>query len=170
MAGMFVGEYTFKVDGKGRMSIPADYRRELEACDLQRPNENRPRIAIVATPNKSHLECHSYDDFRRMAADIANMDRGSMQRRILERMVLGATTFVEVEPDGRLVLPQKLREKIGLSSEALFLGQGETFTIWNPETFAAEDQAQIDGWLEEMPADFDVYSLLGAAKTPPAGG
>ncbi|WP_126976123.1 division/cell wall cluster transcriptional repressor MraZ [Frigidibacter oleivorans] len=161
MAGMFIGEYTFKVDGKGRMSIPADYRRELEQNDPDWTEGLRPKIAVVyGGPKQSYLECHTAGDFKALAAEIAAMERGSMERRILERMVLGAAVMTEIDPDGRLVLPQRLREKIALDGEAKFIGGGQTFQIWKPETFEAEDQARIDSWLGDRDDDFDIYSLL----------
>lgn len=161
MAGMFIGEYTFKVDSKGRMSIPADYRRELEQNDATWSEGQRQKITVVYGPAKqTYLECYTADDFRKVAQDIAAMPRGSMERRILERLVLGAAFQTEIDPDGRLVLPQKIREKIGLETEAKYIGGGETFQIWKPETFEIEDQARNDAWLEQFPEDFDVLTLL----------
>ncbi|MGH1329882.1 MAG: division/cell wall cluster transcriptional repressor MraZ [Paracoccaceae bacterium] len=161
MAGMFIGEYTFKVDAKGRMSIPALFRRELEEGDASACDTNRPKLVIVyGNAKKKFLEVYTAEAFRKVAADIGNMPRGTQDRRMLERFVLGMSHPTEVDADGRLVLPQKLREKIALDKEAFFIGAGETFQIWKPETFDTENAATTDAWLDEMPDDFDPLSLL----------
>lgn len=161
MAGMFIGEYTFKVDAKGRMSIPALFRRELEEGDPGARETQRPKLVIVyGNDRKKFLEVYTADAFRRVAADINAMQRGTQERRMLERFVLGMSHPTEVDVDGRLVLPQKLREKIDLSGEAYFIGAGETFQIWKPETFEAENATTTDAWLDAYPDDFDPLSLL----------
>ncbi|WP_406721678.1 MULTISPECIES: division/cell wall cluster transcriptional repressor MraZ [Thioclava] len=160
---MFIGEYTFKVDSKGRMSIPAAYRQELADGDPSRPNQDRPRMVIVyGADNQKMLTVYTQSAFEALAADIAALPRGSKNRTILQRMVLSKSQPLEIDPDGRMVLPAFLREKIGLENEAYFAGVGETFEIWKPETFEDADQANVDQWIDEMGDDFDPLSLLGA--------
>ena len=161
MAGMFIGEHTFKVDGKGRVSIPADFRRELEEGDPLASQSGRPRMVIVYGHDKQkQLIVHTYDGYRRLAADIAALPRGSERRKIMERMILNRAKPTEVDNDGRLVLPQALRDKIALDGTAYFAGMGETFEIWEPETHEAVDAAVSEKWLEEQGEDFDPLSLL----------
>ncbi len=163
MAGMFIGEYTFKVDSKGRVSIPALFRRELEEGDPQRPNVDRPRMVIVfGSDSQKMLQVYTQTAFETLAADIAAMPRGSKNRVMLQRLVLSKSHPTEVDPDGRLVLPAALRTKIALEGEAKFTGVGETFEIWKPETFDAVDAAQTETWVEEQGEDFDPLSLLYA--------
>jgi len=161
VAGMFIGEHTFKVDGKGRVSIPADFRRELEEGDPLAAQSGRPRMVIVYGHDKQkQLIVHTYDGYRRLAADIAALPRGSEKRKIMERMILNRARPTEVDADGRLVLPQPLRDKIELEGTAYFAGLGETFEIWKPEAHAAVDAAVTEKWLEEQGDDFDPLSLL----------
>jgi MraZ protein len=65
-----------------------------------------------------------------------------------------------VDEDGRIVLPQKLREKIDLDETAFFIASGDRFQIWKPETYAAEEEARTEAWLDEKGPDFDPMSLL----------
>ncbi|KEO61557.1 hypothetical protein DT23_00900 [Thioclava indica] len=163
MAGMFIGEYTFKVDSKGRVSIPALFRRELEEGDPQRPNAERPRMVIVfGADSQKMLQVYTQTAFEALAADIAALPRGSKNRAMLQRVVLSKSHPTEVDPDGRLVLPAALRTKIALEGEAKFAGVGETFEIWKPETFDAVDAAQTEAWVEDQGEDFDPLSLLYA--------
>ena len=57
------------------------------------------------------------------------------------------------------MLPAKLRQKIGIDKEAYFIAAGDTFQIWNPETYEA-DQQKTDAWLEGQPEDFDPLAFL----------
>ncbi|WP_043871839.1 division/cell wall cluster transcriptional repressor MraZ [Celeribacter indicus] len=158
---MFIGEHTFKVDGKGRVSIPADFRRELELGDPLASETGRPRMVIVYGPEKQqHLTVYTYEGYKALAGDIARLPRGSQKRKIMERMILNRARPTEVDNDGRLVLPQMLRDKIGLENTAYFAGLGETFEIWKPEVHEAQDEALDDRIFEEFGEDFDPLSLL----------
>lgn len=158
---MFIGEHTFKVDGKGRVSIPADFRRELEEGDPLASQSGRPRMVIVYGHDaQKQLQVYTYNDYRALAAEIAQMPRGSKQRKIMQSLILNKARPTEVDSDGRLVLPQALRDKIGLESTAYFGGMGETFEIWKPEVFEANTASVTDTWLDEQGEDFDPLSLL----------
>jgi MraZ protein len=158
---MFIGEYTFKVDGKGRVSIPADFRRELEEGDPLASQTGRPRMVIVYGHDaQKQLQVYTYNDYRALAAEIAQMPRGSQRRKIMQSLILNKARPTEVDSDGRLVLPQALRDKIGLDGTAYFGGMGETFEIWKPETFEVTTASVTDAWLDEQGDDFDPLSLL----------
>ncbi|WP_085835964.1 division/cell wall cluster transcriptional repressor MraZ [Aquimixticola soesokkakensis] len=158
---MFIGEHTFKVDSKGRMSIPAPFRRELEEGDPNAAATGRPRMVIVyGADTQKMLQVYTQSAFEKLAADINALPRGTKRRVMLQRLILNKAQPTEVDPDGRLVIPAALRAKIGLENEAYFAGVGETFEIWKPETFRAEDDLNTDKWAEEMGEDFDPLSLL----------
>lgn len=161
MAGMFIGEYTFKVDGKGRVSIPALFRRELEDGDPAASTTGRPRMVIVyGADGQKMLRVYSHAGFQDLASAINARPRSDPRRAILQRLVLNKAHPTEIDPDGRLVLPAFLRDRLGLGAEAYFAGMGETFEIWNPETFQAEDAANVARLTAELGADFDPLSLL----------
>jgi len=64
-----------------------------------------------------------------------------------------------VDETGRIVLPAKLRAKIDLDEAAYFIATGDTFQIWKPETFEA-DEAKFEALLDQYPEDFDPLVLL----------
>lgn len=163
MARVFRGEGLHKVDGKGRVSIPALFRRVLEAGDPDWTEGLNPNIVIVyGDHRRKYLECYTMDAIAEVDERIAKMPRGSTPRRMLEHMFNGQSHPTSVDETGRLVLPAKLRAKIGLEGEAYFIATGDTFQIWNPETFDAEQRTRTEAWLEEMPEDFDPLTLLPA--------
>ena len=161
MARVFRGEGHHKVDGKGRVSIPALFRRVLEAGDPDWTEGLNPNLVIVyGDHRRKYLECYTMQAIEEVDARIARMQRGSIERRMLELMFNGQSVPTSVDETGRLVLPAKLRTKIGLESEAYFIATGDTFQIWKPETFDAIEKARTEAWLENQPDDFDPLTLL----------
>ncbi len=161
MAGMFIGEHTFKVDGKGRVSIPADFRHELSEGDPLAATSGRPRMVIVyGHTSQKQLIVYTFDGFKALAEEIRALPRGSKRRKIMERMILNLARTTELDSDGRFVLPQMLRDKISLDGTAYFAGMGETFEIWKPETFDDENAQFAEDWIEEMGPGADPLALL----------
>ncbi len=165
MARRFRGESHHKVDAKGRVSIPALFRRVLEAGDPDWQSGQRPQLIIVyGDQRRNYLECYTIEAIDEVDRKIDKMPRGTVERRMLERMIHGQSLPTEVDGDGRLVLPQKLREKIGLGKEAFFIASGDTFQIWKPDTYETSEMAKTEAWMDSLPDDFDPLSLLDNPK------
>ncbi|WP_171209806.1 MULTISPECIES: division/cell wall cluster transcriptional repressor MraZ [unclassified Ruegeria] len=161
MARRFRGESHHKVDTKGRVSIPALFRRVLEASDPNWQPGGSPELVIVyGGPNRKFLECYSMEAIDEVDAKIDALPRGSTQRKMLQRMFHGQSFPTTVDETGRLVLPVKLRDKIGLEKEAFFIAAGDTFQIWKPEVYEAEAESDAEEWVEEYSEDFDPMQFL----------
>jgi MraZ protein len=161
----FRGESHHKVDGKGRVSIPALFRRVLEAGDPNWTEGLNPELVIVyGDHRRKYLECYTMEAIAEVDAKIAALPRGSMERKMLERMFHGQSYPTSVDETGRIVLPAKLRAKIEIEEEAFFIAAGDTFQIWKPETYETEELARAEAWLDELPEDFDPLIYLDRAK------
>ncbi len=161
MARVFRGSFPQKVDGKGRVSIPAPFRRVLEADDPDWKTGTRPKFVIVfGGPEMKYLECYSVTAINEVDARITMMQRGTDERRAAETLIYSQSLEAEVDEDGRIVLPQRLRDKIDLGPEAFFAGTADTFQIWKPETYEADAGARVNAVLNNLPAGHDVLSLL----------
>ncbi|KIN73096.1 division/cell wall cluster transcriptional repressor MraZ [Sulfitobacter guttiformis] len=161
MSRRFRGESQHKVDTKGRVSIPASFRRVLEASDPNWENGENPELVIVyGDHRRAYLECYTMAAIEEVDAKIDALPRGSMQRKMLQAMFNGQSFPTTVDETGRLVLPAKLRSKINLDNEAFFMGTGDTFQIWNPETYDTQERAKQEAWLNELPEDFDPMEFL----------
>ena len=166
MARRFRGESTQKVDNKGRVSLPASFRRVLAAGDPDWSDGHPANLVIVyGDHRRAYLECYTIEAIEEVDDKIAALPRGGAERRYLEKMFNGMSLETSVDTTGRLVLPKKLRDKIGLStdSEAYFIGSGDTFQIWKPETYEAEELSKTEAFLDELPDDFDPLSFLDGA-------
>ena len=159
------GESTHKVDAKGRVSIPASFRRVIEASDPGHTAGLNPELIIVyGDHRRSYLECYTIEAINEVDDQINALPRGSMERKMLQRLYHGQSHPTSVDETGRLVLPAKLREKIGLEGEAFFIAAGDTFQIWKPETYESEELAKTEDWLDQLPEDFDPLIFLDKAK------
>lgn len=155
----FRGEFTQRVDSKGRMSIPADFRRVLEDGDPRHPENPLPRMVVLYGPHlNGFLQAYTIDSMAEIEADIQKLPRGSDKRKHASRMILGKSWETEVDKDGRIVLPKDRREQIGLSGEAVMVAMGDHFEIWNAGTYAVE--AETDAFLSDQPEGFDPFTLV----------
>ncbi len=158
----FRGEFDQKVDGKGRMSIPADFRRVLEAGDPEFPeNSQNARVVVLYGEHlKNCLHAYTIDDMNEIEAAIKALPRGSASKKKASKLILSRSWETEIDRDGRIVLPKARREQIGLEGLATMSAMGDYFEIWNAATYEAEDGAEMSKFLAEMPDDFDPLSLL----------
>ncbi|MEM1268158.1 MAG: division/cell wall cluster transcriptional repressor MraZ [Pseudomonadota bacterium] len=164
MARRFRGEWVHKVDAKGRVSIPAPFRRALEAGDPDWRDGEQPGLVLVyGRRAKACLEGYSVRSMDEVDDMISDLPRYSREREALERMINTQSIQLQVDENGRIVLSSKLRARAGLDKEAVFAGMGDKFQIWDPEAYAA-DQAQVDDWLTHATDADDPFALLDRAR------
>ena len=168
MSESFRGELSQKVDSKARVSIPAAFRRVLEAGDPSCSVPPRPRVVMVyGDERRRFVECYSITEMKRVEALIARLPKGSPNRRLLERNLITLSATVEIDEDGRIVLPPRVRDKIGVTPadlaagfDAIFAGTLETFQIWKRDVYEAEIAAQTLSSVEELSGGLDMLALL----------
>jgi len=157
VARRFRGESTHKVDAKGRVSIPAAFRRVLEDGDPDWTEGLNPNLVIVyGDESRDFLEGYSMDAMEEVDEKIAKLPRGSKGRRRLERMFSGQAVPISVDETGRLVLAPKLRDKVGIENEAFFIASGDTFQIWQPDAFVKH----MESWNDDLEDGVDPLTLL----------
>ncbi len=159
----FTGEYVQKLDGKGRVSIPADFRRVLETGDPSWTDGLTASLYILYGDHlKEQLHVYTVEEFNAVAARIKSMPLGDPNRTRLSRLILGQSIRLDVDKDGRIVMPIRQRQKLGLTDgEVYFSGVGDHFEVWKADTFQATVSDRLSDWLADQPDDFDPLSLLG---------
>jgi MraZ protein len=140
---MFVGEYEYKVDNKGRLPLPPRFRKELEDGMVLTLG---PDNCIMAYPKA---------DWIKMTANQAPTNFLSTDKeRKINRFLFSNANEVSLDGQGRIALPSALREKCGISDSAVVNGLNTSFEIWNPaqreqERLTADEARQIMETLEE---------------------
>ncbi len=147
------------------MSIPAAFRRILEAEDPASAEFPRARVYMVyGGKHRNFVECYSKAGADALAAKIEAMELGSPARDRAERDLISRSVMVEIEPDGRIVLPAKVRAKMGFvgddlakGDEAAFAGFTNRFKLFRRDVYDAElaDEDDDDG--------VDPLALVGRA-------
>jgi MraZ protein len=163
----FMGESVHKVDQKGRVSVPVQFRRKLEADDPDFDRADNPTPAVVLIYGLHGgvcLEGYSMETFGELNESIARQGRFSAERTQLERIVNTKAYFTQVDESGRIVLPQRLREQIGVTDEAYFAGMGARFQIWSPAGYAAEEARMAES-LAEPGREQSLLGLLDGAPS-----
>jgi MraZ protein len=132
----FRGEHTFKVDTKGRVSVPAPFRRVIEAGDPDYTDGLRPQFILVyGGEEQNYLEGYTLEEAQRLEDKINRLPSSPLKRKLIFENITQSHD-AEIDPDGRLVLPARLRDKIGLDKEVVFMGNMATFRIWSTEAYA----------------------------------
>ena len=160
MIKRFRGEWANKVDTKGRVSIPASFRRVLEACDPDWIEGGFPSLVLVfGRKGSGCIEGYSIRSIQEVDDMISALPRYSKNREILERLLNSNSVQIQVDENGRIVLSSKLREMIGITGEALFAGMGEKFQIWNPTAYE-KNMEEIFDLIRNPDNEQNIFDLL----------
>ena len=160
----FRGESLHKVDNKGRVSIPAQFRRVLEEGDPDFKTGINPSCVLVHSQKaKKCLEGFSISSINEVDDLVSGLPRYSREREILERMLNAQSSYAQIDDNGRLVLSQKLRELINISIEAVFIGMGDKFQIWEPILYN-EDMQKIEREFEACDDSNNPFHLLQSSS------
>ena len=153
----FLSTFSGKLDGKGRLSVPAPFRGVLEA-------DGHPGLFVHQALDCPALECGGRRLLAGIDALIERFPPYSEARDLMATALLGGSETVKLDPEGRIVLPERFKAYAGISSEAVFVGLGEKFRIFEPTRFAAHlDEAKSK--LRDVRAE-----LAGGNRPPPASG
>ncbi len=150
---LFRGANKLSLDAKGRMVMPTKYRDRLhERCGGR----------LVVTVDKDQcLLLYPMPDWEEIEARLMRLPSLQPQARRLQRLMVGHATDVELDAQGRLLLPPNLREFGGLARDAMLIGQGTRFELWDEARWIA----RRDEWLAsaesaaDLPAELDTLSL-----------
>jgi MraZ protein len=122
----FLGSYTHQIDEKGRLSLPAPFRRERGEEPLVLVHVNPDSLTLFPRVVWSQMEERLREMLRR--------NRGA--RPYVLKVTANAT---EVVPDaqGRIMVPQRMQKEVGITGPTLIVGAMDRIELWNPEAFEA---------------------------------
>jgi len=142
----FVSTFTNKIDAKGRVSIPAPFRAVLERDGYTQGAGGSAGPVTGSASGAGGIYCYPSLDApaldgggERLAKKIDGLLRGladySDERDELSVALYGDVQIINIDGDGRIVLPEALRQHAGLSSHVTFVGLGDKFQMWEPTAF-----------------------------------
>jgi MraZ protein len=132
----FLSQYRNRFDAKGRISLPATFRAILSRSALE-------GVFLHPSLDAPALDGGGQGLIDEIQAMLDTLAPYSQEREDLSTALLATGEILRLDSEGRMVLPQRLREAAQLREEAVFVGQGRKFQIWEPQRFAAHlDQAR----------------------------
>lgn len=135
---MFRGINGIRIDQKGRMVIPARYRDRLQA-------DGNGIVILTIDTEERCLLLYPLNTWEEIEAKLASLPSFNPAARRIQRLLLGHATDIEMDNQGRILLAPLLREYAGIEKQAILVGQGRKFELWD-ETHWDQCRAM---WLKE---------------------
>ena len=127
---MFLGEYEHTIDAKGRMAVPAKYRQQIKEG------------AVVSKGMGICLSVHPMQRWEEKSAELAS-NKNNEELRDIERRIYASAGEIELDAQGRMIIPARLRAYAHLDSEVSVVGVRDHFEIWDRVTWQTY-QEQLD--------------------------
>lgn len=125
---MFKGTYRHRIDAKGRLPLPAAFRRALGSGGER---------GLVATLVDQCVAVYPEAEWRRLEDQLRRLPAFARQTKALSRHLASRAVDCALDTQGRILLPPALRAAAGLTREAVVVGVIERVEIWEPETWEA---------------------------------
>ena len=150
---MFRGAYKVSLDVKGRIAMPARYRERIR---------ERSQGRLVVTIDRDEcLLIYPTTDWEEIERKLMRLPTLNPQARRLQRLMVGHATDLELDSHGRVLVPPKLREYAGLTRQAMLIGQGSRFELWDELHWNERRESWLQAGDEpgELPAELEQLSL-----------
>ena len=132
---MFLGEFEYKIDEKGRVPLPPKFRKELKEGVVLRPGEEK---CIVA---------HPVSEWRKLSTNLTSGSLSPSKLRRLNRALFAAAFSLNIDGQGRISLPPPLRQYAEIEDEVVVAGANNYFELWNKDQWQEEkDTSQEQLW------------------------
>jgi MraZ protein len=155
----FKGQEDFKVDSKFRLSIPASFRRVLESQDPDWEHGKSPRVTLVYGPHlDGYVEGYSVETMAEVERALEGLPRRDPRAVAMRSNFIHHSVTLTVDDTGRIVVPVKVRERLGIAKDTMvqFLGELKTFQLLKLEDY---EQKQADN-AADLDEDFDSLAYL----------
>jgi MraZ protein len=140
---MFRGHFSHTVDDKGRVAIPARFREALSGLQ-----EERLVVTKYGMRDRRCLDVYPLSAWRELEKRLAARNRFDPDLASFRNYYVSGAHECQVDAQGRILIPQLLREYASLGHEAMFTGDIDKFRIWDKDAwqqvFAADEQTFLE--------------------------
>lgn len=145
---MFRGVNDLNLDAKGRLSLPARYRERIQ--------ESCGGSLVITVDVDRCLLIYPFPEWQRIEQKLMQLPSINKQVRRLQRLLLGHATECEIDGQHRILLPPPLRDFASLNKQAVLIGQGNKFELWDHETWTK----MCERWIREENKLSDITAAL----------
>ena len=139
---VFNGRHALSLDAKGRLAIPTRFREKLKAsCG--------GALVLTQHPYDLCLSLYPEPEWNRIAADVARLSDAHAAVRVLKRRFLGQAVDLEIDGNGRILVPNELRTLADLDKSVMLIGQVHRFEIWSEKGWAGQMDESLTETLPE---------------------
>lgn len=132
----FIGEYTYSLDSKGRINIPAKFRQSL--------SDDNEGTFVIARGMDSCIWVYPLIQWKGIESNLRNLSSLSKINRTFVRNTARYASPSTYDKQGRIILTPSLIDYARLDKEVLIVGMVNKIEIWNPATLAETDQQNIE--------------------------
>ncbi|MEC7960584.1 MAG: division/cell wall cluster transcriptional repressor MraZ [Pseudomonadota bacterium] len=143
---MFRGVQHINLDAKGRLSVPARQRELL--LDISAGS-----VVVTIDTQSSCLVLYPLREWERIERDIQNLPTLNPAVRRFQRLVLGYASDLDLDSNGRILLPGALREYAHLEKRVVLVGQGNKLELWSESLWEAECEAALAAEEGDLPVE-----------------
>lgn len=152
---MYRGISAIKLDTKGRLTIPTRYRESLQnQCEYQ--------LIITIDTEVNCLLLYPLPEWEVIEIKLQTLPSFNAIARRIQRLLIGHATELNMDLNGRILIPPLLREYAALKKTVMLVGQGKKFEIWDEENWHQGRKIWLAGELkadEELPEEMKSMSL-----------
>lgn len=151
---MFRGVQHINMDAKGRLAMPTRQREPLRAlCDGQ--------VVVTIDTQSTCLVIYPLTEWERIEKDIHSLPNMKPAVKRFQRLVLGYATDLELDSNGRLLLPQSLRDYAQLDKSVVLVGQVNKLELWSEPLWLAECEKALreSSAADELPDELTALVL-----------
>jgi len=123
---MFRGQHVHTIDNKGRLSIPAGYRSEIQSRSEKPP---------ILTNYKNYLALYPYEDWLEIEKNLMAKSKLQPDVQAYTRFVISGSEECPIDSQGRILVPPALRAHANLEGKVTLAGVLDCIEIWDTETF-----------------------------------
>ena len=132
------GLHTLTLDDKGRIAMPIRYRNLFK-------NDDKHSLIITLDLAGLCLWLYPLEQWEKVATKIQSLPSLNSEVMRLQRLLVGHAIEIEIDSQGRLLIPTVLRECAKLNKNLILMGQGKRFELWDAETLEKQRQTWLVG-------------------------
>ena len=150
---MFRGINTVSIDNKGRLAIPSRYRDKLMAIASG-------NLVQTLNPLDRSIWIYPLSEWERVETKLVSLSDFDKQSRRTKQMMRGYASDCQMDAQGRILLPLELRKYAEMNKQAVIMGQGNKFEVWDQKSWELNRDQWLDTFVDDQSTSSEALKPL----------